>query len=108
MTARDYERASAEQIFQQIHRFSEYGFPESHAASFALLVYASCWIKCHHPAEFLAAMRNRQPLGFYSPFQLVQDAKRHQVEVRLVDVMYSDSDITLEGLPHPPASSTTR
>ena len=103
MTARGYERAFAEQIFQQIHGFSEYGFPESHAASFALLVYASCWIKCHHPAEFLAAMLNSQPLGFYTPSQLVQDAKRHRVEVRPVDVMYSDWDCTLEGLPHPPA-----
>jgi error-prone DNA polymerase len=80
-----------------------HGFPESHAASFALLVYASCWIKCHHPAEFLAAMLNSQPLGFYSPSQLVQDAKRHQVEVRPVDVMCSDVDCTLEDLPHPPA-----
>ena len=82
MTARGYEQAFAEQIFEQIHGFSEYGFPESHAASFALLVYASCWIKCHHPAEFLAAMLNSQPMGFYSPSQLVQDAKRHAVEVR--------------------------
>ncbi|WP_041930562.1 error-prone DNA polymerase [Methylibium petroleiphilum] len=103
MTARGYEKAFAEQIFQQIHGFSEYGFPESHAASFALLVYASCWIKCHHPAEFLAAMLNSQPLGFYTPSQLVQDAKRHGVDVRPVDVMYSDWDCTLEGLPHPPA-----
>ena len=84
MTARGYERAFAEAIFEQIKGFSEYGFPESHAASFALLVYASCWIKCHHPAEFLAAMLNSQPLGFYSASQLVQDAKRHGVEVRRV------------------------
>lgn len=103
MTARGYEKAFAEQIFQQIHGFSEYGFPESHAASFALLVYASCWIKCHHPGEFLAAMLNSQPLGFYSPSQLVQDAKRHGVDVRPADVMTSDWDCTLEGLPHPPA-----
>ena len=103
MTSRGYEKAFAEQIFQQIHGFSEYGFPESHAASFALLVYASCWIKCHHPAEFLAAMLNSQPLGFYSASQLTQDAKRHNVEVRAVDVMFSDWDCTLEGLPHPPA-----
>jgi error-prone DNA polymerase len=103
MTSRGYEKAFAEQIFQQIHGFSEYGFPESHAASFALLVYASCWIKNHHPAEFLAAMLNSQPLGFYSPSQLVQDAKRHGVEVRAPDVMHSDVDCTLEGLPHPPA-----
>ena len=103
MTSRGYERGFAEAIFEQIKGFSEYGFPESHAASFALLVYASCWIKCHHPAEFLAAMLNSQPLGFYSASQRVQDAKRHGVEVRRVDVMHSDWDCTLEGLPHPPA-----
>jgi len=103
MTERGYEKAFAEQIFEQIRGFSEYGFPESHAASFALLVYASCWIKHHHPAEFLAALLNSQPLGFYSPSQLVQDAQRHGVEVRAVDVMYSDWDCTLEDLPDPPA-----
>ncbi|RYZ11342.1 MAG: error-prone DNA polymerase [Comamonadaceae bacterium] len=103
MTARGYELAFAQSIFEQIKGFSEYGFPESHAASFALLVYASCWIKCHHPAEFLAAMLNSQPLGFYSPSQLVQDARRHDVAVRPVDVMHSDVDCTLEDLPHPPA-----
>ena len=103
MTSRGYELPFAEAIFEQIKGFSEYGFPESHAASFALLVYASCWLKCHHPAEFLAAMLNSQPLGFYSGSQLVQDAKRHGVEVRCVDVTHSDWDCTLEGLPHPPA-----
>jgi error-prone DNA polymerase len=103
MTSRGYSRAFAEQIFSQIHGFSEYGFPESHAASFALLVYASCWIKRHHPAEFLAAMLNSQPLGFYTPSQLVQDAKKHGVQVRPVDVMYSDYDCTLEDLPVPAA-----
>ncbi|PZP98318.1 MAG: error-prone DNA polymerase [Variovorax paradoxus] len=103
MTDRGYEKAFAEQIFEQIKGFSEYGFPESHAASFALLVYASCWIKHHHPAEFLAALLNSQPLGFYSPSQLVQDAQRHDVEVRAVDVMYSNWDCTLEDLPNPPA-----
>jgi len=103
MTARGYEKAFAQAIFEQIKGFSEYGFPESHAASFALLVYASCWIKANYPAEFLAAMLNSQPLGFYQPSELVQDAKRHGVEVRRVDVMYSDVDCTLEGLPHPPA-----
>jgi error-prone DNA polymerase len=102
MTERGYEKAFAEQIFEQIRGFSEYGFPESHAASFALLVYASCWIKHHHPAEFLAALLNSQPLGFYSPSQLVQDAQRHDVEVRPVDVMHSDWDCTLEDLPDPP------
>ena len=103
MTERGYTREFAENIFKQIHGFSEYGFPESHAASFALLVYASCWLKCHHPAEFLAAMLNSFPLGFYSPSQLVQDAKRHGVDVRAVDVSYSDYDATLEELPGPPA-----
>ncbi len=103
MTERGYTKDFAESIFQQIHGFSEYGFPESHAASFALLVYASCYIKCHFPGEFLAAMLNSQPLGFYSPSQLVQDAAKHGVEVRRVDVMHSTWDCTLEGLPHPPA-----
>jgi len=103
MTARGYELSFANQIFEQIRGFSEYGFPESHAASFALLVYASCWLKCHHPGEFLAAMLNSQPLGFYSPSQLVQDAQRHDVEVKAVDVMDSDWDCTLEDLPGPPA-----
>jgi error-prone DNA polymerase len=100
MTSRGYEEAFAKQIFEQIKGFSEYGFPESHAASFALLVYASCWLKCHYPAEFLAAMLNAQPLGFYSPSQLVQDARRHDVVVRPVDVTHSDWDSTLEELPN--------
>lgn len=103
MTERGYEKAFAEQIFEQIKGFSEYGFPESHAASFALIVYASSWLKCHHPAEFLAGLLNAQPMGFYSPSQLVQDAKRHGVEVRPPDVMHSDVECTLEGLPHPPS-----
>jgi len=103
MTARGYDREFAQSIFEQIKGFSEYGFPESHAASFALLVYASCWIKRHHPAEFLAAMLNSQPLGFYSPSQLVQDACRHGVQVRPADVLVSDWNCTLEDLPEPPA-----
>ncbi|WP_296495338.1 OB-fold nucleic acid binding domain-containing protein, partial [Rhodoferax sp.] len=103
MTARGYQKEFAVQIFEQIKGFSEYGFPESHAASFALLVYASCWLKHTEPAAFLAAMLNSQPLGFYSPSQLVQDAKRHGVEVRAVDVMFSALDATLEDLPHTPA-----
>ncbi|CAN7332212.1 error-prone DNA polymerase [Rhizobacter sp. LjRoot28] len=103
MTSRGYTKEFAESIFQQIHGFSEYGFPESHSASFALLVYASCWLKCHHPAEFLAAMLNSFPLGFYSPSQLVQDATRHGVVVRPADVSHSDFDATLEDLPGPPA-----
>jgi error-prone DNA polymerase len=96
MTERGYELSFAQAVFEQVKGFSSYGFPESHAASFALLVYASCWIKHHHPAEFLAAMLNSQPLGFYTPSQLVQDAKRHGVEVRPVDVMISEWDCTLE------------
>ena len=103
MADRGYEKEFAEAIFEQIKGFGEYGFPESHAASFALLVYASCWIKCHHPAEFLAAMLNSQPLGFYSPSQLVQDAKRHDVAVRAADVMHSEVDCTLEDIGHTPA-----
>ena len=103
MTSRGYSKDFALQIYEQIKGFSEYGFPESHAASFALLVYASSWLKRHEPAAFLAAMLNSQPLGFYSPNQLVQDAQRHGVVVRPVDVMYSDVDATLEDLPHRPA-----
>ncbi|SNT21896.1 error-prone DNA polymerase [Noviherbaspirillum humi] len=91
-----YEPAFAEQIFRQIEGFGEYGFPESHAASFALLVYVSAWIKCHEPAAFLAALLNAQPLGFYSPSQLVQDARRHGIEIRPADVAFSDWDCTLE------------
>jgi error-prone DNA polymerase len=103
MTDRGYERAFAEAIFEQIKGFSEYGFPESHAASFALLVYASCWIKRHEPAAFLTALLNSQPMGFYTPSQLVQDARRHGVEVRAVDVMHSAVETTLEDLPGTPA-----
>ncbi len=96
MVARGYELQFAQAIFAQIEGFGEYGFPESHAASFALLVYASCWIKCHEPACFLAALLNSQPMGFYGPSQLVQDAQRHGVEVKPVDVMESNWDCTLE------------
>ncbi|MBN9021331.1 MAG: error-prone DNA polymerase, partial [Rhizobiales bacterium] len=96
MTARGYERAFAERCFQQIEGFGEYGFPESHAASFALLVYASCWIKCHYPDVFCAALLNAQPMGFYAPAQIVRDATRHGVAVRAVDVNFSAWDATLE------------
>ncbi len=96
MVANGYTEEFAQGIFKQIEGFGEYGFPESHAASFALLVYVSCWLKHHEPACFLAAMLNSQPLGFYGPSQLVQDARRHGVEVRAVDVMCSDWDCTLE------------
>jgi error-prone DNA polymerase len=103
MTQRGYAPAFAEAIFAQIQGFAEYGFPESHAASFALLVYASSWIKRHEPAAFLAALLNSQPMGFYSPSQLVQDARRHGVEVRPVDVLHSEVETTLEDLPLQPA-----
>jgi error-prone DNA polymerase len=99
MAAKGYDREFAERCFRQIEGFGEYGFPESHAASFALLVYASCWVKCHHPDVFAAAMLNSQPLGFYAPAQLVRDAREHGVEVRDVDVNLSDWDCTLESLP---------
>jgi error-prone DNA polymerase len=100
MTSRGYSREFAEAIFAQIQGFSEYGFPESHAASFALLVYASAWIKRHEPAAFLVALLNSQPMGFYAPSQLVQDARRHGVDVRPPDVLFSDVESTLEDLPH--------
>ena len=88
--------AFAERICKQVEGFGEYGFPESHAASFALLVYASAWLKCRHPAAFTAALLNSQPMGFYAPAQLVQDARRHGVEVRAVDVQHSNHECTLE------------
>ncbi|MGF6843047.1 error-prone DNA polymerase [Paraburkholderia youngii] len=96
MQERGYDEAFAEAIFEQIKGFGEYGFPESHAASFALLVYASSWLKCHEPEAFLAAMLNSQPMGFYSPSQLVQDAQRHGVTVLPVDVTVSGWDSSLE------------
>jgi error-prone DNA polymerase len=103
MRKNGYTQEYADQLFKQIEGFGEYGFPESHAASFALLVYASCWLKWHEPACFLAAMLNSQPLGFYGPAQLVQDAQRHGVQVRPVDVAHSDWDCTLEDVsPHAP------
>jgi error-prone DNA polymerase len=96
LAAKGYDREFAERCFRQIEGFGEYGFPESHAASFALLVYASCWMKCRYPDAFLAAMLNSQPLGFYAPSQLVRDAREHGVEVREVDVNFSDWDAVLE------------
>jgi error-prone DNA polymerase len=96
MRKNGYTEEFAEALFKQIEGFGEYGFPESHAASFALLVYVSCWLKCHEPACFLAALLNSQPMGFYGPSQLVQDAQRHGVQVRAVDVSQSDWDCTLE------------
>ncbi|MBB3246569.1 error-prone DNA polymerase [Herbaspirillum sp. Sphag64] len=96
MLERNYPREFAEAIFRQIQGFGEYGFPESHAASFAILAYASSWLKCHEPEAFLCALLNSQPLGFYSPSQLIQDARRHGVQVLPADVMYSDWDSRLE------------
>jgi error-prone DNA polymerase len=96
MLERGYNEAFAEQIFQQIRGFGEYGFPESHAASFALLVYISAWMKCHYPAAFTCALLNSQPMGFYQSAQLVQDTKRHGVKVLPVDVRFSDWDCTLQ------------
>jgi error-prone DNA polymerase len=96
MRARGYPEAFARQIYLQIRGFAEYGFPESHAASFALLTYVSAWLKCHEPAAFTCALLNSQPMGFYGPSQLVQDARRHRVEVRPVDAAASMWECTLE------------
>ena len=86
----------AERVYQQIRGFASYGFPESHAASFALLVYVSAWLKRHYPAAFCAALLNSQPMGFYAPAQLIRDAREHGVEIRPADVNRSDIDVTLE------------
>ena len=96
MRARGYPERYARRIFRQIRGFGEYGFPESHAASFALLAYASAWLKRHEPEAFLCGLLNSQPMGFYAPAQLVRDARRHGVEVRAVDVRASAWDCTLE------------
>jgi error-prone DNA polymerase len=96
MMAKGYPLEFAERIYSQIQGFGEYGFPESHAASFALLAYASSWAKCHEPAAFTCALLNSQPMGFYSPSQLVQDARRHGIEVRRCDIAISGWDSTLE------------
>ncbi|MFM5916700.1 MAG: error-prone DNA polymerase [Novosphingobium sp.] len=96
MIERGYDPDFAERCFNQIKGFGEYGFPESHAASFALLVYVSSWLKCHYPAAFAAALLNSQPMGFYAPAQIVRDAKEHGVEVLPVDVNCSEWDNTLE------------
>ena len=104
MRERGYQEDFARQIFMQIQGFGEYGFPESHAASFALLVYVSAWIKCHEPAAFACALLNSQPMGFYAPAQIVQDARRHGVEVLPVDVLASEWECTLENRPSPQPS----
>jgi len=97
MVRRGYDRDFAERCFKQIEGFGEYGFPESHAASFALLVYASSWLKCHYPDVFCAALLNAQPMGFYAPAQIVRDAREHGVAVEAPDINASDWDCTLEG-----------
>ncbi|NEK21843.1 DNA polymerase III subunit alpha [Sulfitobacter sp. JBTF-M27] len=96
MTERGYDAEFAQRCFDQIKGFGEYGFPESHAASFAKLVYVSSWMKCHYPAAFACALLNSQPMGFYAPAQIVRDAREHGVEVRDVDVNLSEWDCTLE------------
>ena len=100
MRERGYQEEFAQQIFQQILGFGEYGFPESHAASFALLVYVSAWLKCHEPAAFACALLNSQPMGFYAPAQIVQDVRRHEIEVLTADAMVSLWDCTLSMTPH--------
>ncbi len=106
MIARGYDPAFAKRCFDQIKGFGEYGFPESHAASFAHLVYVSAWLKCHYPAAFAAALLNSQPMGFYAPAQIVRDAREHGVEVRAVDVNMSEWDCTLEPLTEKQKSAT--
>ena len=96
MKARGYSEQFAQQIFNQIKGFGQYGFPESHSASFALLAYVSSWLKCYHPAAFTCALLNSQPMGFYAPAQLINDARRHGVTVLPVDVNISQHDCTLE------------
>ena len=103
MVRNGYPRDFAERCFKQIEGFGEYGFPESHAASFALLVYASAWLKCRYPDAFAAALLNAQPMGFYAPAQIVRDVREHGVEVRPVDVNHSHWDATLED--GPPAAT---
>jgi error-prone DNA polymerase len=98
MVANGYARDFAERTFKQLEGFGSYGFPESHAASFALLAYASSWMKCHHPDVFCAALLNAQPMGFYAPAQIVRDARAHGVEIRPLDVNFSQWDCTLESL----------
>src|SRR5450432_698029 len=96
MAGRGYDPEFAQRCFKQIEGFGSYGFPESHAISFALLVYASAWMKRHHPEVFCASLLNSQPMGFYQPAQLVRDARAHGVEVRPPDIVASDWDCTLE------------
>lgn len=108
MVERGYAETFAAQIWEQIKGFGSYGFPESHAASFAGIVYASCWLKCHEPAAFACALLNSQPMDFYGPSQIVQDAQRHRIRVHPVDVRYSQWDCTLEDDPRDTASPILR
>ena len=108
MVARGYDREFAERCFNQIRGFGEYGFPESHAASFAHLVYVSSWLKCHFPAAFACALLNSQPMGFYAPAQIVRDAAEHGVAVLPADVNHSDWDCTLEDVRSEPAANASR
>jgi error-prone DNA polymerase len=107
MRERDYSEEFAERIFKQIEGFGEYGFPESHAASFALLTYQSSYLKCHYPAAFFAGLINSQPMGFYQPSQLLEQAKRQGVEIRPIDVTASDWDCTLEPMRKETASGNS-
>ncbi len=108
MIARGYDPDFAQSCFNQIKGFGEYGFPESHAASFALLVFVSAWLKCHYPAAFACGLLNSQPMGFYAPAQIVRDAREHGVEVRPVDVNFSELDNTLEPAADDPRSRALR
>jgi len=108
MLARGHDRSFAERVFEQIKGFGEYGFPESHAASFALLVYVSAWLKRHEPAAFYCGLLNSLPMGFYSPSQLIQDARRHGIETRPVNVQCSGWDHRLEAPSSPPPPSPYR
>ena len=108
MVGKDYPREFAERCFSQIEGFGDYGFPEAHAASFALLVYASAWFKARYPDVFCAALLNSQPMGFYAPGQLVRDAREHGVEMRPVDVNLSQWDCTLEKAPFDPSRIAPR
>src|SRR5207237_3133541 len=94
MLARGLPADFADRLYEQIRGFGEYGFPEAHAASFALLAYISAWLKHHYPAAFAAALLNSQPMGFYAPAQLIRDAREHGVEVRPVDINFSSWDST--------------
>ena len=101
MTGNGYSADFADRVFRQLQGFGEYGFPESHASSFAILVWASCWLKYHYPAAFTASLLNSQPMGFYAPAQLVGDARKHGVTVLPVDVNFSEWDCTLEAVTQP-------